>query len=408
MRCPESAKAQAPPSLQRNEAVQQLQQLLTAKPSAAREANAYQLARWAIHAQQSDIFERLVPHLVPMNGVDTEGNTLPMWMALYNRPQWISRWSKAHLLQRNQHQDTALSLAIEQNHLPVVRVLLQSGAGEPRLLSYAALRARTQIIPEFFRFGMSPLTAPLLYEAALSSGEAEVCQVLARYGVDFRYRSTAIQNQKHHLQPILTSLVQANTRGVTDWLIAWDPAWIVDIAEGLSTSAPIPLKEQQTHLAHQLRALITPAAYFESRPALPLAFRPGSVAENVPPMIQAASLGQTPVLETLLQAEVSLEATDIEGNTPLLIAAAAGHSESVKWLLQKGARVNVQNRGLKTPLMMAALGGHTDVVRQLLTAGADPQLRSYTGESALDYARQYQQKHADAQELLLLLSQKTP
>lgn len=394
--------------LQRPQAVQQLQQLLSAKPSISRDAEAYQLARWAISAQQSDIFEKLVPKLVPMDSIDAQGNTLPMWMAVYNRPQWISRWSKARLLQRNQQQHTALSLAIEQGHFSVVRALLQAGAGEPRLLSYAALLGRSTLIPEFFRFGMSPLSAPLLYEAALSSGQREVCRVLARYGVDFRYRSELVQTNIERLRPFLKSLAQANARELTDWLIAWDPAWVVDIADGLAVAESTPLLERQKELEQQLRSQLTPPTYFTGLPSLSLAFRPGSVIGNVPPMIQVVSLDQVSMLDALLEQEVSVEASDIEGNTPLLIAAEAGHVASVKWLLQKGARVNAYNRRLKTPLMMAALGGHIEVVKLLLAAGADSQLRSYTGEQAIDYAQQYQEKFADGQELLLLLSQNSP
>ena len=396
--------ASAPlPTLQRPEAEQRLQQLLQAKPSPSRDAEAYQLVRWAISAQQSDIFEKLVPKLVPMDSMDAQGNTLPMWMAIYNRPQWISRWSKEGLLQRNHQQQTALSLAIEQGNSPVVRVLLQAGAGEPRLLSYAALLGRSTLIPEFFRFGMSPLAAPLLYEAALNSGQAEVCRVLAHYGVDFRYRSAPVQESLEGLRPVLKSLVQANARELTDWLIAWDPAWVSDIADGLAAKEFTSLPERQKELEQQLRRQLTPPDYFKALPALSLAFRPGSVAGNVPPMVQMASLNHVSMLDSLLAQEVSVEASDHEGNTPLLVAARAGHGGSVKWLLQKGARVNAQNRSLKTPLMMAALGGHLEVVKQLLVAGADPQLRSYTGERAMNYAQQYQQKFADGQELLLLL-----
>lgn len=386
--------------LERPQALQQLNQL-SQLPLSQRKARAFDLARWAIYHEHVDLFERLVPAQLPLDSIDEQGYTLPMWMVRYGRTRWISRWPAEQLRRSRSTGETPLTMALDRNDNNAVRILLQGGAGEPKALSYALLQGRAEALPLFFRYGYSPFEAPELWPALILTAQAETFDVLLRYGVDMRLASQA---EMASLRPLLASVVNSSQRGLTDKLVGWDTAWAVVLADAPAT-VPV-LAEARENLRQSLLKQVTPPAYFAQRPALPLVLRPGSVPQSVPPMLQAASLNRIDHLQSLLAQDISVAEADLAGNTPLIVASANGHLEAVRWLLEQRAAVNGQNRDLKTPLMMAAQRGDLAVVQLLLQQGADPTLRDVKGLQAVDYARQSQQKGAQVKEVLLLLSQK--
>ncbi len=77
--------------------------------------------------------------------------------------------------------------------------------------------------------------------------------------------------------------------------------------------------------------------------------------------------------------------------TPLLFATAYGGSDAVKLLLDAGAKVNVQDVRGMTPLMLAIATDQADprVIRLLLEKGADVKTKSKDGETAVDWARKF-------------------
>lgn len=410
LRAAEVASTEPPPvTLTRPQALQQLNQL-PQLPTAQRKTQAFLLARWAIHQQQADLLDRLVPALVPFESTDEQGYTLPMWMVRYGRTRALSRWSVAGLKQARSTGETPLSMALERNDLGAIRVLLQAGVGDPRWLSYAVLQGRSEAMALFFRYGYSPFDAPELWPALILSARAETLNVLLRYGLDLR-ATQASQAHGAVLQAPLRTVLASEQRDVTDWLVAWDSAWAVRFADLLAspagTQAPPSLALAREHLRQALLQQVTPPTFFAQRPALPLAFRPGSVPQSVPPMLQAASLNRVDHLEKLLTQEVSVEEADAAGNTPLHVASALGHEAVVRWLLAQRAPLNLQNRDLKTPLITAVQQGELAVVKLLLAQGADPGVRDVKGLQAKDYARQRYETTGQGQEVLLLLSQKS-
>lgn len=76
-----------------------------------------------------------------------------------------------------------------------------------------------------------------------------------------------------------------------------------------------------------------------------------------------------------------------------------GHPAVARLLIQHGAELNPQNA--MPPLHVACARGHVAMVKYLLDRGADPQLKSYQGKTALDYAKEYRQK-----EIIKLLENK--
>ena len=82
----------------------------------------------------------------------------------------------------------------------------------------------------------------------------------------------------------------------------------------------------------------------------------------------------------------------LAGFTALITAAAFGGLETIQVLLDHGAQVNAQDIRGMTPLMLAIATDRPDprVVRLLLAKGADPKIKSLDGETALDWARKFQ------------------
>lgn len=99
----------------------------------------------------------------------------------------------------------------------------------------------------------------------------------------------------------------------------------------------------------------------------------------------AARSGDLPRLRALLEAGVSVHATDERGRTPLIIAAGAGQVAAMQELIQAGAALDGRDEGKLrwTPLMHALHADRSAAASALLGWGADPSARDDSGYSAL-------------------------
>jgi uncharacterized protein len=109
-------------------------------------------------------------------------------------------------------------------------------------------------------------------------------------------------------------------------------------------------------------------------------------------LLRAASDGDLPTVEFLLEAGLDVSFRSKEGETALMAAASSARSNSganlLSVLLKAGADINAHDNKGKTALMHAAEDSCTpEAVRVLLESGADPQLRDKDGRTALDLAR---------------------
>ena len=122
------------------------------------------------------------------------------------------------------------------------------------------------------------------------------------------------------------------------------------------------------------------------------------------PLMIASSYGNLDIMRWLLARRVEVNAaTTAEsvhvkkgpialGNlTALMLAAPYGGHEAVKLLLNAGAKVNEQDVRGMTPLMLAIGTDRPDpeVIHLLLAHGADINIKSKGGETALDWARKF-------------------
>ena len=76
------------------------------------------------------------------------------------------------------------------------------------------------------------------------------------------------------------------------------------------------------------------------------------------------------------------------GWSPIHYAAIKGNAEIVKYLLDHGAWPNSPAPDGSNPLMMSVSAGSVEAVEALVNAGADPNAVNFDGVSALDLAKE--------------------
>ncbi|KIV94864.1 hypothetical protein, variant [Exophiala mesophila] len=84
---------------------------------------------------------------------------------------------------------------------------------------------------------------------------------------------------------------------------------------------------------------------------------------------------------------VDVNKPDEEGTVPLIYASCFGHFEVVAALLDAGAVVDRQDRNQWSALMWAMTNRHKQISKLLLDHGADPDIRSSSGGTALDFVQ---------------------
>ena len=107
------------------------------------------------------------------------------------------------------------------------------------------------------------------------------------------------------------------------------------------------------------------------------------------PLIIAAYLGYTTIVQALLDAGADVTALDPEMHATALHAAAyAGHTDAAALLIAHGIELDKQGpyNGY-TALHDAIWQNHIATAQLLIDAGADLQLRSHAGETPLAFAQ---------------------
>lgn len=123
--------------------------------------------------------------------------------------------------------------------------------------------------------------------------------------------------------------------------------------------------------AGSTRALIAGGA------AVGLKNRDGETALVVAVTRDGASPDTAAVEIELVHGQVAVDVVDAKGRTPLMLAAKLGRSRVVQVLLHAGADPNRLASGGESALMFAAAKGHADIVRELLLGGADIALKRH-------------------------------
>lgn len=108
-------------------------------------------------------------------------------------------------------------------------------------------------------------------------------------------------------------------------------------------------------------------------------------------LIMAASNGDVDRVKRLVNGAVKdyvdVNAVDDEGTGALVYASCFGHQEVVSALLDAGALVDKQDRNQWSALMWAMTNRHKAIAKILLDHGADPDIKSSSGGTALDFVQ---------------------
>jgi ankyrin repeat protein len=255
-------------------------------------------------------------------------------------------------------------------------------------------------------------TTPLMYAAAL--GNPDTMKALIDAGADVNAKNdfdiTALMwcaTEEAKVRLLLGKGADVNARskqGITPLLIAagtdgnsgvvkmlLDKGADLDKADMNPGTTPLVAAATANDTA-MVRLLLEHGAKF--------AGPPGGAA-----LIRVAGAGNTEVMGMLLSRGVPANVSSPPSSgprvkngdiaigllTPLIAAVSYGGLDATKMLLDRKANVNAQDVRGMTPLMLALALDHPDprIVRLLLEHGADPNIKSKSGETALDWARKF-------------------
>ena len=136
-----------------------------------------------------------------------------------------------------------------------------------------------------------------------------------------------------------------------------------------------------------LAALVFSSGCSDQQEKAKTALETGSAYEfTVDDYIEAAALGNLDSVRQFLEAGMTVDAEDVEGNTALLQAARSGEAAVLNHLISQGADVNLVGPGWDTPLIAAAESGDYTCLNLLLKAGAKPDQKNEENWSALTTA----------------------
>ena len=101
-------------------------------------------------------------------------------------------------------------------------------------------------------------------------------------------------------------------------------------------------------------------------------------------LMLAALKGQLDLAVQMVKKDADVNKT---GWTPLHYAASSGQLPLIELLIQNHAYIDAESPNGTTPLMMASMYGTPAAVKLLLGEGADPQLKNQQGLSAAEFAK---------------------
>jgi cytohesin len=342
----------------------------------------------------------------------------------------------------------ALSKAVKENRLDVVRSLIAAGAdvnssaGGGDLLHTAAELGHVDMIRlliragadlagrESFR-GMSPLMV-----AAEHGQEAAVAALLAAgANVHSPVVQESLFRDHRHGSTALLLAARAGHAGVVRLLLAAGVNRNATNAEG-RTAAELAAQSGHDEVIAVLADTMTPAlrdarlvgaaaagdaarvvALLREGAHPDASGRPLGERLTRPALAHAAARGHLDAARALLAGGATVDArTPDDGKTPLMLAAAAGHAAVVRALLDAGANANSRadhrwHDAGKTPLILAAEAGKIEAARVLLDAGASVHVKDDlslcdhehgpTGQTALGYAVRAEKPDPELVALLL-------
>ena len=241
---------------------------------------------------------------------------------------------------------TALMAAVRQNHLAVVKLLVQAGADVNN--AYAR------------HYGRLPL------QIAVEAGFHEMAQCLIEAGSVLDRLEGGPSDEK---TPLMLAVSQSDT-AMVELLIKAGADVNAEAQLFGNTALTVAAEPGDDAMIERLQAAGAKQEWLENTRLRATAER-GDLAE----------------VKVLLKQGIDPNQPDFRDQVPLVQAAAKGHIEVVQCLLDAGAEIN--GAAGNTPLGLATFCNQAEVVQQLIKAGADVNQDSGFGWP-LDVAESYE------------------
>lgn len=256
-----------------------------------------------------------------------------------------------------------LFLAVDENQLEIVKLLLANGADVHKTTSWghtpfrrACWRGNRAIADLLITRGA--VRDELLY--AVGMGDLAALQA--------RDKIQPVSSKA--ARDVITCAVVAGRQNTFDWL--WKKLGGLDEKEKESLLGQFFEKAAEWGQPGMVRHLQILGVSMEKH---------GPMA-----MVKAASRNFPQAVKVLLEAGVSPDATPPRWNRALRDAAGEGNLEVVRLLLDHGAEINAQDGQGFTPLSWAAYNGKSEICLLLLERGADGNITDNDGRNAAWHA----------------------
>jgi ankyrin repeat domain-containing protein 17 len=295
--------------------------------------------------------------------------------------------------------DTALTVAVQGGHEPLVRLLVERGAhiehrdkrgNTPLLLASAA--GHTRLVELLLACGadveaQTERTRDTALCAAAQAGRLESCELLITRGRANRehrnasdYTPLALAASNGHtsvVRALLNSGAEVNSRtgsklGISPLMLAAMNGHVGAVRALCEAGADV-----NAHIETNRNTALTLACFQGRADVVALLIERRANVEHraktgLTPLMEAASGGYEPVGRLLIEragAEVNAPPVPQSKETALHIAAEKGHARFVALLLEHGASVEARNRRGCTPLWLACAQGHGECVQLLVGVG---------------------------------------
>lgn len=261
---------------------------------------------------------------------------------------------------------------------------------------WARQNQNRQVLAVLQRFGVSQTRVNADEQLLLAAENGDLAAVRESFAAGANIDARDVRQKTRDRTPLMLAATAGHTDVVRALLAAGAD---LDVSDRRADTDPVP----KVLLQHTDVETILSMGYRLGRTALMGAAEVGN-SEIVEILLQAKAesdraddLGYTALtlaveneqpasVDVLLQAGADIHYATVSGDTPLILACEKGATNIAELLLARGANPNETNRDRETPLMKAAETGRLDLVRLLVEQGADVNAISRNRTSAIALA----------------------
>jgi len=251
---------------------------------------------------------------------------------------------------------SAVEVAIQSNHIEIVKYLLSQGASDKSGMSSAAAHNNLEMVKLLISNGFSHGYS-VIYACEENNFEMLKALVTDGASVNISQKRKSGLFSKYYVSPIEFA-VSNNNKPMVIYLMDHGVSIDDAVSECFSSKKTEILKEIATKY-HNYNSLLIGA--FESN--------------NIE------------LIDFLLLEGADINHKDEKGNSVLSYAAENGNIQNLKMCIEKYKQnINLQNNEGQTPLMLACNNKHIDAVNYLIGKGALLEIRDNNGQTALFYS----------------------